>query len=77
MYTGNYPGSSSGYDPNLPTGRNKWDEQEFWENRPQLPDEDDYGEEDEYPRKESILSENSFTVINNGSFNCQIYNDGE
>ena len=44
---------------------------DLWERRPHLPDEDDYGEEDEYPRKESILSENSFTVINNGSFNCQ------
>jgi hypothetical protein len=36
FYTGNYPGSSSGYDPNVPYGQNKWDAEDDLED----PEED-------------------------------------
>ncbi len=38
-YFGNYPGSSSGYDPNVPYGFNKWDAED------EIDTEDDKQEE--------------------------------
>jgi len=67
MYTGNYPGSSSGYNPNIPTGWNKWDAEEF--------DDEELGMEAK-PFIEDIEFE-EVTVVNrgDGAMNFQNTND--
>jgi len=71
-YFGNYPGSSSGYDPNIPTGYNKWDEQDYTDEPsyrpPEQEDEQDEFDEVEYPRKE--FSENTVIVTDLGNWDC-------
>lgn len=74
MYTGNYPGSSSGYDPNLPTGWNKWDAEDYTTERKYRTPEDD--EEDVDGIREinfwANFNEDTITVVNrgDGSMEC-------
>jgi hypothetical protein len=54
FYSGNYPGSLSGYDPNVPTGFNKWDAEDdganYSDDEPEevIPDEDWIVHDDEF-----------------------------
>lgn len=66
FYSGNYPGSFSGYFSNIPTGWNKWDAMECES------DDEELGMET-MPFIEDIEFEEIITVVNpnDGSMNCQ------
>ena len=55
IYFGNFPNSSN-YDPNLPIGLNKWDEQEFYDGN-DIIDNSDWDDDNEPPDEEEKENE--------------------
>lgn len=51
LYLGNNPNSAN-YDPNIPIGYNKWDEQENWGDEDDEEDEEDDEDWRNFPNEE-------------------------